>query len=393
MPFQTAWDAAGAVEPGAKLYFYVTGTTTPKDTYSNSGLSVANANPMIADAAGRFGAIFLGSGDYKVILQDADGVQIWSADPVARATPASATTTVAGIVELATQAEGLVGTSTSLVPPVSVVTDMIQQGFMYATGGGTANAQTATLSISPPALAAGMAVVMKATVTNTGATTLNLAGLGAVAVKVAGGAGATACSGGEIVSGNTYKFVYSASDSAFLVSPIGEGVGALNALTEDSSPDGSADFFGMWDASAKLPKKVKPQSLAATQAQQELGAIITAFVTPLRQQYHKSAMKGQCSFNGTGVVAIYSNSDYNVSSITDNGTGTYVVNYTTAFGAATSHGSTISTDINVATNQYAELDTAASKTTTTQGVGTGQNTGGTRIDKDPIDVMTFGDFA
>lgn len=38
--------------------------------------------------------------------------------------------------------------------------------------------------------------------------------------------------------------------------------------------------------------------------------------------------KAWCNFNGTGVVAI--RASYNVSSITDNGTGDYTVNFTTA---------------------------------------------------------------
>ena len=41
-----------------------------------------------------------------------------------------------------------------------------------------------------------------------------------------------------------------------------------------------------------------------------------------------NAAKAWVNFNGTGTVAI--REDYNVSSITDNGTGNYTVNFTTA---------------------------------------------------------------
>ena len=41
-----------------------------------------------------------------------------------------------------------------------------------------------------------------------------------------------------------------------------------------------------------------------------------------------AAMKAWVNFNGTGTVAI--RASYNVSSITDNGTGDYTVNFTTA---------------------------------------------------------------
>lgn len=73
------FSGAGA---GWLLNFYLTNTTDRKDTFSDSALSSANANPVIADSSGRFGDIFLESGTYKVVLTDADAVEIWTADPV-----------------------------------------------------------------------------------------------------------------------------------------------------------------------------------------------------------------------------------------------------------------------------------------------------------------------
>jgi hypothetical protein len=46
----------------------------------------------------------------------------------------------------------------------------------------------------------------------------------------------------------------------------------------------------------------------------------------------KGSAKAWVNFNGTGVVAI--RASYNVSSITDNGTGDYTVNFTTALADA-----------------------------------------------------------
>ena len=71
----------GTSYPAAKLYFYETGTTTPKDTYSDAGLTTPNANPVVADANGLFGVIYLGTGDYKVILKDASDNTLWTVDP------------------------------------------------------------------------------------------------------------------------------------------------------------------------------------------------------------------------------------------------------------------------------------------------------------------------
>lgn len=82
VPLDTALGSDGVFEPGAKLNFYQTGTSTPLDTYSDEALSSANANPVVANAAGRFGPIFLQVQSYKVVLTDASDVEIWSADPV-----------------------------------------------------------------------------------------------------------------------------------------------------------------------------------------------------------------------------------------------------------------------------------------------------------------------
>jgi hypothetical protein len=75
-------DSNGDPLTGGKLYFYATGTTTPQDTYTTEALSVANANPVVADSTGTWGDIWLGVLDYKVVLKDQNDVQIWSADPL-----------------------------------------------------------------------------------------------------------------------------------------------------------------------------------------------------------------------------------------------------------------------------------------------------------------------
>ncbi len=77
-----AQDSSGGVLAGAKLEFFTTGTSTNLDTFSDEALTSANANPVVADSAGRWAAIFLKDKDYKVTLSDSADVQVWSADPV-----------------------------------------------------------------------------------------------------------------------------------------------------------------------------------------------------------------------------------------------------------------------------------------------------------------------
>ena len=75
-------DGTGAPYPAAKAYFYVTGTVTPLATYSDAGLTSVNANPVVADANGRFGDIYLVAGRYKVVLTTSADVTIDTLDPV-----------------------------------------------------------------------------------------------------------------------------------------------------------------------------------------------------------------------------------------------------------------------------------------------------------------------
>lgn len=89
-------DADGAPLSGGLLAFYESGTATPKDTYSDDGLTVANSNPVVLDSAGRLPHdVFLaGDLDYKAVLKTAAGVTVWTADPVSGAGGSGATTAV-----------------------------------------------------------------------------------------------------------------------------------------------------------------------------------------------------------------------------------------------------------------------------------------------------------
>lgn len=83
-PFSQVFQATtGDVGAGWKLYFYASGSSsTLQDTYSDTALTTPNANPVVADASGRFGAIFLSPLNYNVVLKDANDATIASADPV-----------------------------------------------------------------------------------------------------------------------------------------------------------------------------------------------------------------------------------------------------------------------------------------------------------------------
>jgi len=81
---------------GGKLYTYVAGTTTPQPTYSDVNLTVANANPVVLDSAGR-ATVFLSGSSYKFVLKDSDDVTIWTQDNVQAVAPFSTNLDIQGV--------------------------------------------------------------------------------------------------------------------------------------------------------------------------------------------------------------------------------------------------------------------------------------------------------
>src|SRR5690349_15363369 len=75
-------DTAGAPCAGGSLTFYDNGTTTPKDVYGDSGLSVNNGNIITLDSSGRSPLDLWLSGAYSVVLKNSSGSIIWTKDDV-----------------------------------------------------------------------------------------------------------------------------------------------------------------------------------------------------------------------------------------------------------------------------------------------------------------------
>ena len=82
-PIARIFTNAGAVGVGYKYYFYLTGTTTPVTTYQNIDLTVANTNPVLSDANGRFPEIWYSDlSQLKLIVKDSLDNTIETVDPV-----------------------------------------------------------------------------------------------------------------------------------------------------------------------------------------------------------------------------------------------------------------------------------------------------------------------
>ena len=81
------YDVGSGINPpsGAQLFFNITGTNTPKDTYTTVVANVLNTNPVVADAKGVFPDIYI-KGDYWVTLKDKNGKQVYGGVPVSEFT-------------------------------------------------------------------------------------------------------------------------------------------------------------------------------------------------------------------------------------------------------------------------------------------------------------------
>ncbi|KMM77080.1 hypothetical protein ACP93_02665 [Xanthomonas sp. NCPPB 1128] len=65
---------------GGALQFFAQGTTTAKDTWSDSTLTTLNTNPVQLDSSGRANVNIWLSGAYTVVLKAADGTSVWTRD-------------------------------------------------------------------------------------------------------------------------------------------------------------------------------------------------------------------------------------------------------------------------------------------------------------------------
>lgn len=202
-------DANGNPLAGGLVYFYIPNTTTPKDTWQDAGKSALNTNPVVCDARGQ--ATIYGEGDYRQILQDAAGNQIWDKNT---ASPISASDAQAG-------AEN------------------------FAADTGTANSMAAALDPAPSALTNGMTVRIQAAAANTGPTTLNLNTLGAKAIL---GSDGTALAGGEIVTGKIVTLVWNAGANSWYLSAVEAGNFPVLASTKGTHAVNQSQVFGVGDS-------------------------------------------------------------------------------------------------------------------------------------------------
>lgn len=82
-----AFDLNGDPLSGGLLYTEVTGTSTPKATYTDATGNTANANPVVLNSRGEANVWILTDGNYRFRLHDASDTLIYTVDGVGWASP------------------------------------------------------------------------------------------------------------------------------------------------------------------------------------------------------------------------------------------------------------------------------------------------------------------
>ena len=124
-------------------------------------------------------------------------------------------------------------------------------------------------------------------------------------------------------SAPTYSFASDSNSGIYRIGADNIGVAVNGAKVLDISTSGLVVTGAVTGTSVTATN-------VASQADQEAGTSTTTFVSPGRQQFHQSAAKAWVLFNASVVVS----ASYNVSSVTDIGTGAWSPNMTTAFSSA-----------------------------------------------------------
>ena len=336
-------DGNGAPYIAAKAYFYETGSTTPKATYSNAGLTSANANPVVADANGRFGDIYLVAGRYKVVLTTSADVAIDTLDPVDGTSQlisvASAPATTYPFLRYHNTTDGNVyrrnAADTAWINEGSV-DSLINAASVTEVLTGT----DAAKAVTPDALAG---LWQRGTDIASG-TTLSLPATGGGVFNVTGTStvsGISSAQGGRCVKlrfASSLTLTHNATSfilpgAANIIASSGDVAEFVNEAAQDASGSNWRCFNYETSDNRIL--------LGATQAQQETGTSTTIPVTPGVQHFHLSACKAWCYVTVTDSTPTLRSPSYNVSSVTDTGLGLLTVNFTTPF--STTYYATVAT--------------------------------------------------
>jgi hypothetical protein len=128
------FDNNGVPLAGGLIYTYAAGTTTPQATYTTSAGTIAHANPIVLNSAGRVpgGEIWLLFASYKFVLQTSASVLIATYDNI---TSGAGLTTIVNLTGDGTTVSFGLGNATNENTTNVYINGVYQQKNTYALSG------------------------------------------------------------------------------------------------------------------------------------------------------------------------------------------------------------------------------------------------------------------
>ena len=354
MQFTTA---AGVPLSGGKVYTYTAGTTTPQATYTDYTAATPNTNPVILDSRGEAN-IWLGSALYKFKLTDANDVEIWTVDYISAPTSAISPVLSGNVVidsDTPTPALKITQTGTGPVLRVQDSADPDVTPFIIDTTGnvgvGTASPDAGLTVATVASFADGAAAtpsIAHQSDLDTGVwfpaankLAISTAGTERVRIDSSGNVGVGTSSPGErlqVSEGNLSVLGATGSSfTGFVNQNNGASASVYRGLFYDARNENSTTVASMLvnvetDGSSSWAWSTTPAGTRTSDRRAERVKITSDGNLQFNSGYGSAATAYGCrawvNFNGTGTVAIRASG--NVTSITDNGTGNYTVNFTNA---------------------------------------------------------------
>lgn len=281
----------GVPQAGALIYHYQAGTTNDLTVYSNQAGSVAHAQPVVCDAGGFVPLVYVDStSDWKVVVQTALGVTLQTYDNLPKA-----------VAEVS---------AADFAPPLLEWTQV-------------------TAAASPVALTA--ADAGKAYEANT----------------TAGNIEFDLPSAASVGNGKGFWFKKTSASNSMVLDPNGsetiDDTSTSLSITQQYELVFIASNGAEWYIASRAEELVPNARLSAAsdtaagaleiavQSEMETASSTTLAVTPGRQHFHPGMAKAWVKWDGAGTTI---DASYNVTSITDHGTGDFTVNWATDFATA-----------------------------------------------------------
>ena len=336
---QTLVDGNGAPYAAAKAYFYETGTTTPKTTYSNAGLTSANANPVVADADGRFGDIYLVAGRYKVVLATSADVTIDTLDPVDATSQLITASSLPGTTYPFLR---VYNTTTGLVSRRSADNaSWIEEGPVDALVNGATVSEVLTgtatdKAVTPDALAG----LWERGTDITAASTLSLPASGGGVFNVTGSVvtitGISSAQGGRTIKLRFAGAYPLTNNATTFIIPGGSTTTASGDTCEainEAAQGASGSNWRLFNYERASGSPLNLTDFTASQAQIETGTSTAVFASVGNMKYHDGVAKAWTTGTHGGTPDSPGNDSYNVTSVSDTGVGIMTVNFTTSFSS------------------------------------------------------------